>query len=387
MARPRKDIRAKKRSDSERYVVQFVEDPGRWHTSPETSEEEALLWARRNRDRLIAASRPMIRELAKDFFAVDGAWAARMRAKGHHYVDKYLKTRQGHLDNYIVPTFGDRAAGEITRREIDDAMLALQRASGAGKKLAGATLNKILYSFSIFFEELVDRGIVDHNPIDGIRPYDKAPVAPRGAMPREDLSLMFPSTHGELVRVWDSSLWACAFLVMAETGLRPGEVRALRWGDWWPEERYFPIKKGIEAGTTNKERVGGKTGNFKPAFVSTRTKQEIDIWRAESRHADDMDWIFTQTGDAPVTDEGLVKAFRRGLDRLKIDSKGKTPYWLRHSFNTYALEDLDEGEVQRLMGHSSSAMTRHYRHPDDESLLRAGLAARTALDKARENTE
>ncbi|MGO8692517.1 MAG: hypothetical protein ACLQMF_02490 [Rectinemataceae bacterium] len=41
------------------------------------------------------------------------------------------------------------------------------------------------------------------------------------------------------------------------------------------------------------------------------------------------------------------------------------------------------GERELASIHRSEAMTRHYRHPDAESLLRAGLAAREALDKAR----
>lgn len=52
---------------------------------------------------------------------------------------------------------------------------------------------------------------------------------------------MYPTGHVALVKVWGSSMRAALMLLFNDTGLRPGEVRALRWAELFPEERFFPI--------------------------------------------------------------------------------------------------------------------------------------------------
>ena len=390
MGRPRKDIRTKRRTDSGRFVVQFAEDPAHWHTSAETTEVDAIRWARRNRDRLIARAAPRLRELAAGFFDTDGAWAVRMRAKGHSYVDKYLDTRQGHLDNYVIPEFGDTDPREIGRREVDDWLMRVRRKAGGGKPLAGATRNKILNSLAILFEELRDQGVIERSPIDGIRPYSKAPVSPRGSLPAHATELLFPATHGALMRVWGAPLWACSTLVAYETGMRPGEIRALKWEDLHQEIDYqtrasswaFVVRHGIQAGTsaTRKET---KNDMVKAGGISERTYQELTIWRAQSKHAADGDFIFTINGRAPVTNEGFLAAFRRGMKEVGLDGNGWTPYWLRHTFVTRALKVLPAAEIAALAGHSVE-VSRAYQHPDDDIVLAKSKASRDKLDRARE---
>lgn len=60
------------------------------------------------------------------------------------------------------------------------------------------------------------------------------------------------------------------------------------------------------------------------------------------------------------------------------------PYWLRHSFGTYQLENLNDEGLFSLMGHTNIVTASIYRHPDDLTLLRSSLAIRDKLDKSRE---
>jgi integrase len=304
-----------------------------------------------------------------------------MKKKGHHYTDKYLANRRGYVDNYIIPEFGGFQPGEITRREIDDWLLNLKKKSGAD--LAGETKNKIMYTLSLIFEELRDIGVVEANPIIGIKPYDKTPLRPRGAIDRESLDKLYPATHGGMVRVWGSAMWAAMMLVFNDTGSRPGEVRALTWADIDIKKRFIPIRKGVESGTAGTIK-GTKTGVVKAGFLTARTIQELDIWRAESRWPAAEDYVFTADGKAPVTNAAIVKAFRRGLAAAGIDEPGWTPYWLRHSFGTYGLEALSEEEIAALMGNGVAVLRRHYLHPDDETLYRSAAGIKEKLDRARE---
>jgi len=375
-------IRAKARARDGFQQVHFEEYPGHWIITPEKNREKALSWAKRNRERLINKKIKDLAFYCHEFFYPSGPWANRMRAKGHTFVDKYLITRQGHLDNYFIPAFGDADPRTIRRREIDNWLLALTKPSGG--KLAGATKNKILYSIALVFEDLRDQEVVEMNPIDGIKPYSKAPVKPRGVIDRESLGKLYPASHGELVQVWGSTMWAAMMCLFNDTGSRPGELRALTWEDIDIQRRFVPIRKGVEAGTVDKIK-GTKTGVVKAGFLTARTVQELQIWQAESRYNDKTDFVFTANGKTPVTSEGILKAFRRGLAEVGINNSDWTPYWLRHSFGTYQLENLSQDELMRLMGHNSTVTSRIYQHPDDETLYRAASGIQEKLDKAREN--
>jgi integrase len=387
MGRPRKSIRASIRPGVGRWQVQFAAHPGHWILTPimgDRPELEAIAWAKRNGAAVIRRRTPALKEFAAAFFDPAGPWACRMRDKGHHFVDKYLATRQGHVDNYLVPIFGELQPAELTRRLIDDAILAVGRASGADKPLSGATRNKIIYSFHLILEDLVDRGMLDRNPLEGIVPYSKAPVAPRDALPRDIMARLFPASHGSLVQVWGGSMWASLMLLFQDTGMRPGEARALRWVELYDALHFIAIRHGIEAGTAATVK-GTKTGIVKAGYLSARTVQELAIWRAESKHAGDADFIFTLDGEAPVTNAGIVKAFRRGISGLGLNAPHWTPYYLRHSFVTYQAEILSREELQALAGHTNEATNRIYQHLDDMGVYRQNLSAKEKLDKSRES--
>lgn len=381
MGRPKKDTRLWKRADrGGLYSVRYVEDPSTWHATPCTDELAALEWAHLRRAALVAGSRSTLRldALIDGMFDEGSPWRKRQAVKGQEITAKSYLNRQGHLDNYILPAIGDRDPRELSRRYMEDRIAAL----ATRKKLAPATIGRIIYTLNICMEELLDQGIIGKNPLDGIKPYSRRPVKPRGAIPREALDKLFPKTHGGLFRVWKSSMWASMMCLIADTGMRPGEARALRWSGIDTKERFVSIRFGIESGTVATVK-GTKTDIVRASFISARTVQELAIWRSESRFAGDGDFVFTQSGAAPVTSEGVIKAFRAGLKAAEINEPSWTPYWLRHSFATHALESLSDQELELLMGHTNIQTNLVYRHPDDAAVRRRALPLRDKLDKSR----
>jgi integrase len=241
----------------------------------------------------------------------------------------------------------------------------------------------------------MDLEIIETNPLRGLRRYNKNPQRPRGALDRPSLARLFPPTHGESVRVWGSSMWAAMMMVFIDTGSRPNEVRAFTWQNIDVAKRFVPIRKGIAAGTADTVK-GTKTGVVKVGFLTARAVQELEIWRAESRWSGDGDFVFTVNGKTPVTNEAVLKAFKRGLARAKAENDRRedaepwepdpawTPYWLRHSFGTYQMENLSDEEISSLMGNGVVVLRRSYQHPDDDTLYRKTRGIQEKLDQARE---
>jgi len=392
MGRPPKDIKYKRDKASGRLMVSFAESPTTYHMTPEPEVDGALAWARRNRRRLLSdPEKPLLfRDLAPGFFDADGAWYKDQVKKGRSMTEKSLAIRQGHIVNYIIPLFGDFDIRELKGADIDRAILDAPRYTArvgsmtpaAKKPLSRGTRSKLLYSLKLMYDRWQYLGMVEQNPTAGITKYSKDPERPRSALPRNALEKLFPATHGELVRVWGSSMWASLMLVLYDTGSRPGEVRAVKWSDYYPEERYLPVRKAIESGTTSKIK-GTKGGTIKPSYLSERTAQELAIWRAESRKHDDGDYIFPGRGEAPVTDAAVGVAFERALRSLGFDTTGWTPYYLRHTFATKAMEVLNDQELQMLLGHTNLTTNKIYRHPSNETMLKRTKGFRDRLDSAR----
>jgi integrase len=317
----------------------------------------------------------------RDFFLAGGYWEEKMRIKGHKYPQKYLAGKQGHLNTYVVPAFGSYKPADIKRRDIDQWLMHLKRPDG--EPLAGPTKNKIMYTMSLVFEELRDLEVMDQNPVKGIRAFNNEPVNPRGIIDKDFMVRLFPNSCNELIRVWSSEMWAAMMLVFRDTGSRPGEVRALTWADIDIGKRFVPFRKAIASGTTDNIK-STKTGTVKAGFLTLNTANSLNRWKGETAHRQDEDYIFSINGKKPVSAVAVIRAFRRGLENIDASDKPWTPYWLRHSFGTYQMENLNQEEIMKLMGHKTTVITRGYQHPDNDILYRSVERIKEKLDLLRE---
>lgn len=194
MGRPRKEIRCRKDAKSGKMMVMFYEVPS-WFMTPSFTEKQALDWARRNKARIIinARTETALSTHMERFFSPASPWVRLQRGKGRTLSNQYLAMRQGHVDNYPGPLFGNIDARQLGAGEIEKAIFELKGIRG--KALAPATKYKIVDTLRIILGDLYIHGKIDHNPIENLLPYSKRPVAPRGAIPRE----AFPHTDEFLI--------------------------------------------------------------------------------------------------------------------------------------------------------------------------------------------
>jgi len=367
-------------------MIGYIEEPGRWHLSSETDLAKAIVWAKRNRGQLLAAAAPglTLAPLIRGMFEPGSDWRKRQSDKGRVVIERTYENRDGHVRNYIIPLFGQDDPRTLDRRYIDDKLLEAARgmlppgekpARGMAahpKAPAPGTMAKIAKTLGICLDDLVDRGVIETNPMAGMIPYSRAVQHPREDVPLEALDILYPPSHGAMMRIWGGTLWVACMCMLHDTGMRPGELRALLWGqiDW--NRRGVVVRSGIESGT-RATRKGTKTGIVRAAFLSDRTLQELRVWREESRFSGDADFIFQLEQGAPVTGMGIIKAFRAGVRTAGLDHPEWTPYWLRHSFITHNLDVLTDREIETLAGHTSAVTNAIYRHPSDGIVLdRAG---------------
>lgn len=385
MARPRKEIRTWAKGDQGIYV-QFAELPGRWFSSGQDTETDAINWARRKRGELLADKGMTLRQFATGFYDDSSPWVRRRlakSAKGEAFSAEFLPQHRARLKNYLLPAFGDYQLQDITRRVFDDWLLDLKGIRGGqhgAESIKNSTKNKMIDCMKHIMREAVDLGILKADPIAGIKPFGRDEDS-REVFTAEELRAMFPVSRLDAMKIWLSQMWLAYFIALRDTGLRPGELHALTWGDWMEQYGGFPVTKAIENRTGRVK--GTKTGSTKPAYLSTRGIQELEIWKANSEHTEGADYIFSFDGRTPMLTETAGKHFRGALARAGVERRRRTPYCLRHSFATFALDELPLELVQKLLGHSTNSLVllKSYYHPSAENIMRSGLQAKDALDR------
>ena len=315
-----------------------------------------------------------------ELFALDGYWRYKRAEKKKFFTDKSMVTRTAVMKNWIVPLWGEYNPKRLTVQIIDKAMMGMT-SQLTRRPLAGATRNRILSVLSELYVHLIEEGKIKFNPVRDVVRCNSSPEHPRSALPTGEIKTLFPNDHVELKRIWRTQKYICAFLILRDTGLRPGELVALKWSDWDSQIKFFPILRAIESGSKGKER-GTKTGATKPAIISDQTAVEIERLRKKVKPKPE-DYVFSNKHGRPYSTHRLSHNFKEAVARAGINRPELTPYWLRHTFNTRSLETLSDDLVRRLMGHNTEGMTRHYRHADAESLAREAVKIREQVNASR----
>jgi len=315
-----------------------------------------------------------------DLFAQNGYWRYKRAEKRKVFTDKSMMTRAAVMKNWIVPLWGEVNPRRLTVRMIDQAMYGAT-STLTRRPLAGATRNRILSVLSEIYVHLIEEGDLKTNPVRDVVRCRSTPEKPRSALSVEVLKTLFPDNRAELKRIWRTQKYICAFLIIRDTGLRPGELAALKWDDWHPEKQFFPILRAIESGSRNREK-GTKTGATKPAIITDRTAAEIEMLRKKVKPKPG-EYIFANKYGVPYSTHRLSWNFHQAVERAGLNRTDLTPYWLRHTFNSMMLETNSTGTVQLLMGHNTEAMTRHYRHATAESLARTADKIREQVNACR----
>lgn len=162
--------------------------------------------------------------------------------------------------------------------------------------------------------------------------------------------------------------------LMAFAGLRPNEVRALRWKDIDLEKRRIRIRQGECFGVVAEPKTGERIIPIDPKLLPLLLKkrgrdEHVAITRAVLRDG--------KPGGRPWSNTGLSQAFRRLRNQAKL--AGWSLYSLRHFAITRWLRlGVPLHVVMKMAGHSNLETTQKYVHAIGSDLD----AAAETLDRA-----
>ena len=168
------------------------------------------------------------------------------------------------------------------------------------------------------------------------------------------------------------------YLTAAMSGLRQGELIALRWQDIAWEDRRVRVVRNHVLGQfdTPKSRRSARS-----MPLSSRLADELRTWREASRWSEPDGLVFAEPASGEVLRRGaLMRGYRRALKAAKINPH--CFHDLRHTFGTtMAAAGVPMRTLQEWMGHRDIATTQRYadyaRNEREVEMMDQAFAART----------
>jgi len=282
------------------------------------------------------------------------------------------------VTRYLRPAFGDRPLNQIQRADVKQLAFSLRQ-----QGLKPKTARKIIGTLSTILNEAVDDGLLTSNPALGLRkvyrsPDFRAEGGPAGANPlaREELVHLLTTAHDHQVRrgttvVFPYRRYYPFLLLLARTGMRLGEARALQWGDIDWRGGFIEIRRGYVRGrlTTPKNGKARRVDMsaqlqetlctlYAERFESVEgfsAEGQVAVEEARAGAADR--WVFPDTVGGVLD----VDAFRRRVFGPLLTAAKLRHIRIHDLRHTYASLLIAAGKelhyIQQQLGHHSPAFT------------------------------
>jgi integrase len=250
------------------------------------------------------------------------------------------------LDVHVVPRWGQNRLRSIEGIEVENWLRTLKRKDG--EPASPATKAKIRNLMSAVFAHAIRYGWAAVNPIRSVRVSAKRLRTPDILTPHEFQDLIRELAQRERVMV----------LLAASTGLRRGELIALRWRDVDFESNLANVTHSI---WHNVEGDTKTEASRKPLPIPTMVVEELKRWRATSLYRSEDDYLFpsiAKNGAQPVQPDMILKRhIRPALERLNVKKKIGWHSFRHGLSNLLRQRGVDVKVAQELLRHANSRIT------------------------------
>lgn len=259
---------------------------------------------------------------------------------------------------HIAPFFGEKPVGKITPEDVQDFVWMLE-----AKSLAPKTIRNIVGTLSAFFNfaKLPRNRWAAVNPCEGVEIL--APEADHDVrfLTLEELDALIAHARPKDPRqsVDLQALDRVLYLVAAMTGLRQGELLALRWMDVdWLAGRVRVRQNYVrgEYGTPKSRR------SVRSVPMADEVARGLEDWSKVSAFAGDNDLVFgNPVSGEPLSASKVTKRMQAALEAAGLDDRRYVFHDLRHSFGTrMASAGAPLTSIKAWMGHRSIETTLIY---------------------------
>lgn len=281
-----------------------------------------------------------------------------------------LRDYRSILTAHVRPAFGDMAPEELTGEHVERWQRSLQ--TPGGQPLSPRTRAKILTLLRGIMAYATDRHRLPGNPVERVR----APVAQR----RTGIDVLSVEEVHALVRAAAGEQDAAIVLTAALSGLRAGELLALRWRAVDFARSSLRVVESYSGGAlTSPKSHRARVVPLAPEVARALARLSQ---RPERTGPDDL--VFPGEHGEFLDGSALRRRFKRALRAAGL--RDLRFHDLRHTFGTRcAAAGIDLWRVQHWLGHADMATTQvyaHYAPQATDAALVAGAFAGEAADPA-----
>ena len=227
-------------------------------------------------------------------------------------------------------------------------------------KEGGLTAKSVRYIHTVIhscLEQAKKEGILTVSPADAVRLPKRE---------RKDINYLDSGGIKHFLEIARESKHFAAFYLTLNTGLRRGELLALRWADLDFATGQLAVTQGLVRVTGKglvfqepKTKLSNRVISLCPAVLAIlrehKKKQAENRLLAGAAYNRALDLIFAGETGEPTDPRAFTRVFERLTKNAGLDVAF---HGLRHTFATIALEQgVDIKTIQETLGHHSAAFT------------------------------
>jgi integrase len=278
------------------------------------------------------ASTPLFREFAEQWFLeVEVTWRR-----------SYKITQRGVLDKYLLPHFGDKPIGCITKAEVLELRSTLTKhlIRKGEATLSNRRVNAIMKPLRQILNEGADR----YNFTSSFRNIKPLKIKRSDVMPFsiEEVQTIIATVRDDYKNY---------FKVRFFTGMRTGEVHGLKWKHIDFERRLILVRESL---VLQEEEELKTDSSIRDIHMSQIVYDALKVQWADT--GDKNGYVFCNRAGQPINNTNFINRVWAPLLRF-LDYAPRKAYQMRHTAATLWLASGEAPEwIARQLGHSTTEM-------------------------------
>lgn len=253
----------------------------------------------------------------------------------------HLKVLKSTIDGHLLPAFGDRPVGSITKTEILAFRAKLAELPGrTGEKLSNKRINGILAPLGQILSDAAER-------------YDFVSPALKIRRLKVRKSDVNPFTLDEVQSILKTVRldWRDYFTVRFLTGMRTGEAHGLKWKYIDFEHRLILVRETFVLGEDDETKT---EGSMRDIQMSQPVYEALQ--RQHSATSKLSEYVFCNREGHPIDNKNFSDRVWYPLLR-HLGLTARRPYQMRHTAATLWLASGEAPEwIARQLGHANTQM-------------------------------